>query len=56
MSENKEQKTQSTAKIVATEALSTAIISAASVVGCYVGLMAIGWTVQKYNDKKNNKK
>ena len=52
MSENKEDTTPSLAKELATQAVSAAIVSAASVVGTYAAFAALGWYLQKKQDKK----
>ncbi len=59
MSKNKKEETQkSTTSIVLTEAATVAVTSAASVIGMYVGLAALGYFMKKKNDyqeKKANK-
>jgi len=55
MSENKEKTyTNSFAKEMATQAATSAVVSAAAVLGTYAAFAAVGWYLQKKNDKSNN--
>ena len=54
MSENKEKNTNSFAKEMATQAVSAAVVSAAATLGTYAAFAAVGWYLQKKNDKSNN--
>ena len=54
MSENKEQNSNSFAKEMATQAVTSAVVSAAAVLGTYAAFAAVGWYIQKKNDKSNN--
>ena len=54
MSSKTEKKTQSLTSELAKDALSVAITTAAGTAGSYVALVAIGWVVQKYNEKKDS--
>jgi hypothetical protein len=54
MSENKEKTyTNSFAKEMATQAVTSAVVSAAAVLGTYAAFAAVGWYLQK-KDKSNN--
>ena len=56
MSKNKKEETQkSTTSIVLTEAATVAVTSAASVIGMYVGMIAVGYFIQKKNEHQEKK-
>ena len=54
MSENKEKNTNSMAKDMATQAVTSAVVSAAAVLGTYAAVAAVGWYIQKKNKKNSN--
>ena len=53
MSENTEKNSNSFAKEMATQAVTSAVVSAAAVLGTYAAFAAVGWYIQK-KDKSND--